>query len=98
MVYCDNYMSVRISAIAEVAHNGQDILFLTHLSGAKNQTKYQTSAELLGAYRTVQAMLVHQETGKSIEEHEADGTIQKALAGEGAQGAEAGLSLVKPSE
>jgi hypothetical protein len=72
-------MTVRISAIAEVAHDGQSILYLTHKSGAKNQTRYANQAELIQAYRTVQAMLVQHETGKSIEEHETEGTIQKAV-------------------
>jgi hypothetical protein len=68
-------MTVRISVVAEVAHDGANILYLTHLSGAKNQTRYENSKELFQAYATIQSMLVQQETGKSIQEHKEEGTV-----------------------
>lgn len=75
MVYCDNYMTVRISQVAEVAHDAESLLFLTHISGAKNQTRYQKTPELLQAYAVIQDMLVKHETGKGMQQHADDGTM-----------------------
>jgi len=68
MVYFDKYMSVRISSIAEVAHDGESILYITHHSGARSQTRYEDLNGLVAAYQSIQSMLVKHETGKSIDE------------------------------
>lgn len=100
MVYCDNYMTVRISQVAEVAHDGEALLFLTHISGAKNQTRYQNTPELLQAYAVIQEMVVKQETGKGMQQHAADGTmVVPPATGPGpGGGSQSNLSLVDDSE
>lgn len=91
MVYCDNYMTVVIADIAEIGHNGQDSLYITHHSGTRNQTRYQNPQELLQAYTLISRMIVQLNTGKSMEEHTAEGTtVTVETGGDGPQG----LSLV----
>jgi hypothetical protein len=100
MVYCDNYMSVVIASIAEVGHDGQQNLYITHRSGIRNQTAYGSPQDLLKAYGLIQSMLVQCNTGKTIDEHNAAGTvadvpeIPEEPEGEGPEGA-AGLKVVE---
>jgi len=98
MVYCDNYMTVVIEQIAEVGHNGQDSLYITHRSGVRNQTVYRTPEEVAQAYSLISNMIVSLNTGKSIAQHATDGTTVSPAMGdpEGpTDGAQGGLSLVK---
>lgn len=93
MVYCDSYMSVVIASIAEVGHDGEMSLFITHRSGTRNQTAYETPEALLKAYQLIQEMLVQYNTGKTIADHIKQGSIAEAKE-ESPKGEAEGLKVV----
>ena len=71
MVYCDNFITIVVSEIAEVGHDEKEFLFVCYKSGAQTKTRYAQSSDLLQAYSLLQSMLVAHNTGKSMEEHNA---------------------------
>ena len=90
MVYGDQWMSVVIASIAEIGHDGEANLWITHRSGVRNQTGYGSTEELMSAYNLIQNMLVQYNTGLSIQENIEKGTVTNPTAPD--------LSLVEPED